>query len=315
MILGVDLGGTRIRAARLDDALTILERDETLTLGHEGPDAVIQRMIDLIRVVWPQDTAITGIGVSSPGPLDPATGVVLAPPNLPGWHHVPLAERLRDAFEVPVYVGNDANVAVLAEVARGAARGCRHAIYVTLSTGIGGGVLIDGRLLLGHGGLAAEIGHMVMIIDDQTWRFEQVAAGPALARQARERIAQGADSVMMAMVEGDLSRLDSKIVGQAAMQGDPLATAIVQRAGHIIGLGLTSLLHLFNPEILVIGGGVSKLGSLLFDPMREAMRKSVIYEGYTDRLRIEMAALGEDVSIIGAAALVHTRGGLVPLLE
>ncbi len=315
MILGVDLGGTRIRAARLDDALTILERDETLTLGHEGPDAVIQRMIDLIRVVWPQDTAITGIGVSSPGPLDPATGVVLAPPNLPGWHHVPLAERLRDAFEVPVYVGNDANVAVLAEVARGAARGCRHAIYVTLSTGIGGGVLIDGRLLLGHGGLAAEIGHMVMIIDDQTWRFEQVAAGPALARQARERIAQGADSVMMAMVEGDLSRLDSKIVGQAAMQGDPLATAIVQRAGHVIGLGLTSLLHLFNPEILVIGGGVSKLGSLLFDPMREAMRKSVIYEGYTDRLRIEMAALGEDVSIIGAAALVHTRGGLVPLLE
>ena len=315
MILGVDLGGTRIRAARLDDALTILERDETLTLGHEGPDAVIQRMIDLIRVVWPQDTAITGIGVSSPGPLDPATGVVLAPPNLPGWHHVPLAERLRDAFEVPVYVGNDANVAVLAEVARGAARGCRHAIYVTLSTGIGGGVLIDGRLLLGHGGLAAEIGQMIMIIDDQAWRFEQVAAGPALARQARERIAQGADSVMMAMVEGDLSRLDSKIVGQAAMQGDPLATAIVQRAGHVIGLGLTSLLHLFNPEILVIGGGVSKLGSLLFDPMREAMRKSVIYEGYTDRLRIEMAALGEDVSIIGAAALVHTRGGLVPLLE
>ena len=315
MILGVDLGGTRIRAARLDDALTILERDETLTLGHEGPDAVIQRMIDLIREVWPQDATVTGIGVSSPGPLDPATGVVLAPPNLPGWHHVPLAERLRDAFEVPVYVGNDANVAVLAEVARGAARGCRHAIYVTLSTGIGGGVLIDGRLLLGHGGLAAEIGQMIMIIDDQAWRFEQVAAGPALARQARERITQGADSVMVAMVEGDLSRLDSKIVGQAAMQGDPLATAIVQRAGHVIGLGLTSLLHLFNPEILVIGGGVSKLGSLLFDPMREAMRKSVIYEGYTDRLRIEMAALGEDVSIIGAAALVHTRGGLVPLLE
>lgn len=315
MIIGVDLGGTRIRAALLDDNLSILMRDETLTLGEEGPDAVIGRMADLIRSVWPQGESVLGIGVSSPGPLDPVTGVVLAPPNLPGWHHVPLAQRLNEAFRVPVYVGNDANVAVLAEVARGAARGCKHAIYVTLSTGIGGGVLIDGRLLLGHGGFAAEIGHMVMLINGHELRFEQAAAGPALAKQARERIEQGAESIISQLVQGDLSRIDSKIVGQAAAQGDALALEIVQRAGRLIGLGLTSLLHLFNPEIVVIGGGVSKMGSLLLDPMRAAIRESVIYEGYIDRLRIEMAALGEDVSIIGAAALVHTQGGQVPLLE
>jgi glucokinase len=315
MIIGVDLGGTRIRAALLDDNLSILMRDETLTLGEEGPDAVIGRMMDLIRNVWPQSGPVLGVGVSSPGPLDPVTGVVLAPPNLPGWHHVPLAQRLKEAFNVPVYVGNDANVAVLAEVARGAARGCKHAIYVTLSTGIGGGVLIDGRLLLGHGGFAAEIGHMVMLINGQELRFEQAAAGPALAKQARERIEQGAESIISQLVQGDLSRIDSKIVGQAAAQGDALALEIVQRAGRLIGLGLTSLLHLFNPEILVIGGGVSKMGSLLLDPMRAAIRESVIYEGYIDRLRIEMAALGEDVSIIGAAALVHTQGGQAPLLE
>lgn len=315
MIIGVDLGGTRIRAALLDDNLSILMRDETLTLGEEGPDAVIGRMTDLIRSVWPQGDSVLGIGVSSPGPLDPVTGVVLAPPNLPGWHHVPLAQRLNEAFRVPVYVGNDANVAVLAEVARGAARGCKHAIYVTLSTGIGGGVLIDGRLLLGHGGFAAEIGHMVMLINGQELRFEQAAAGPALAKQARERIEQGAESIITQLVQGDLSRIDSKIVGQAAAQGDALALEIVQRAGRLIGLGLTSLLHLFNPEIVVIGGGVSKIGSLLLDPMRAAIRESVIYEGYIDRLRVEMAALGEDVSIIGAAALVHTQGGQVPLLE
>lgn len=315
MIIGVDLGGTRIRAALLDDNLSILMRDETLTLGEEGPDAVIGRMADLIRSVWPQGDSVLGIGVSSPGPLDPVTGVVLAPPNLPGWHHVPLAQRLNEAFRVPVYVGNDANVAVLAEVARGTARGCKHAIYVTLSTGIGGGVLIDGRLLLGHGGFAAEIGHMVMLINGQELRFEQAAAGPALAKQARERIEQGAESIITQLVQGDLSRIDSKIVGQAAAQGDALALEIVQRAGRLIGLGLTSLLHLFNPEIVVIGGGVSKMGSLLLDPMRAAIRESVIYEGYIDRLRIEMAALGEDVSIIGAAALVHTQGGQVPLLE
>jgi glucokinase len=315
MIIGVDLGGTRIRAACLDDRLNILVRDETLTLGEEGPDRVIERMIELIRKVWPESEPVLGIGVSSPGPLDPVTGVVLAPPNLPGWYHIPLAQRLREAFNVPTYVGNDANVAVLAEVARGAAKGCKHAIYVTLSTGIGGGVLIDGRLLLGHGGFAAEIGHMVMIINGKELRFEQEAAGPALAKHAQERIQQGASSVMSEMVNGDLSRIDSKIVGLAGQQGDPLAVEIVQRAGRVIGLGLTSLLHLFNPEIIVIGGGVSKIGSLLFDPMRAAIRESVIYEGYINRLRIEMAALGEDVSIIGAAALVHTQGGQVPLLE
>lgn len=315
MIIGVDLGGTRIRAACLDDNLNILTRAETLTLGEEGPDRVIERMIDLIHSVWPAGAPVLGIGVSSPGPLDPVTGVVLAPPNLPGWHHIPLAQRLHETFHVPTYVGNDANVAVLAEVARGAAKGCKHVIYVTLSTGIGGGVLIDGRLLLGHGGFAAEIGHMVMLINGKELRFEQEAAGPALAKHAQERIEKGASSIMQTMVDGDISRIDSKIVGQAAQRGDPLAVEIVQRAGHIIGLGLTSLLHLFNPEIIVIGGGVSKIGSLLLDPMRVAMRESVIYEGYIDRLRIEMAALGEDVSIIGAAALVHTKGGQVPLLE
>ncbi|MBZ0302314.1 MAG: ROK family protein, partial [Anaerolineae bacterium] len=170
MIIGVDLGGTRIRVARLDEDLNILARDETLTLGQDGPDRVIERMIDLIGRLWPQDDIVTGIGVSSPGPLDPLTGVVLAPPNLPGWHHVPLAQRLQQAFKVPTYVGNDANVAVLAEVARGAARGCKHAIYVTLSTCIGGGVLIDGRLLLGHRGFAGHVGHMLMIIDGQELR-------------------------------------------------------------------------------------------------------------------------------------------------
>ncbi|HLV37424.1 MAG TPA: ROK family protein [Spirillospora sp.] len=314
MIIGVDLGGTRIRAARLDDDLNILLRDETLTLADEGPDRVIGRIIDLIRAVWPPQAEVTGIGVSSPGPLDPVTGVVLAPPNLTGWHHVPLAQRLREVFNVPTYIGNDANVAVLAEVSRGAAQGCKHAIYVTLSTGIGGGVLIDGRLLLGHRGFAAHVGHMLMVIDGQELRLEQVAAGPAIARQARERIERGDSSVIRDLVQGDLTRIDSRIVGQAAQQGDPLALEIVQRAGRIIGLGLTSLLHLFNPEIIVIGGGVSKIGDLLLDPMRAAIRESVIYEGYIDQLRIEMAALGEDVSIIGAAALVHTQGGMIPLL-
>ena len=312
VILAVDLGGTRMRAARLDEQLNILQRAEVPTLAAQGPDSVIERMIALIREVWPQDgAAVSSIGVSSPGPLNPATGVVLAPPNLPGWHNVPLAERLQQALGVPVYLGNDANVAVLAEVARGAAQGCKHAIYLTLSTGIGGGVLVDGRLLLGQEGFAAEVGHMLLVVDDKVTSLEKEAAGLALAGQAWAQLEQGRESLLYGLAGGDLARIDGALIGQAAQQGDPLALEIVTRAGRMIGIGIASLLHLFNPQVIVIGGSVSNLGELLFKPMRAAVEASVIDAGYIQNLRIEKSALGENVSIIGAAALAQTRGGLL----
>lgn len=314
-IIGVDLGGSRIRVARLDPDLNILERQETATLAEEGPDRVIGRMSDLIRALLPKDgTPVMGIGVSSPGPLNPFTGVVLAPPNLPGWHSIPLAQILQDAFDVPAYVGNDANVAVLAEAARGAAKGCKHAIYITLSTGIGGGVLIDGRLLLGKEGFGAEIGHTILVVDGRVSSLEKEAAGPAIARQTRVRIARGEQSVIKQMVGGELARIDSRIVSEAARQGDELALSIVRRTGWIIGLGMVSLLHLFNPEIIVFGGSVSNMGEMLFEPIRKTIRENVLDEGYLNGLRIEMAALGDNVSVVGGAALVLTQGG-VSLLE
>jgi glucokinase len=226
---------------------------------------------------------------------------------------VPLAARLNAAFGVPVYIGKDTNVAVLAETARGAAQGCRDVVYITLSTGIGAGVLVDGRLLVGHGGLATEVGSMWMLIDGQAMRFESAAAGPALAQRARERLQQGAQSLMTDLVAGDWQQVGTTTLGQAAQQGDALALEIVQQAGYIIGLGLTTVLHLFNPEILVIGGGVSKIGEPLLTPLRQTIHDHVIYDGYIKTLRIEQAALGDDVSIIGGAALVRSRGGLAPL--
>ena len=315
-IIGVDLGGTQLRAARLDYRLEIVDRRETPTQAHEGPDAVIERMIALIRSVWPKaDDTVIGIGVSSPGPLDPLTGVVLAPLNLPGWNAIPLAQRLREVFPVPVYVGNDANVAVLAEAARGAAQGCKHAIYITVSTGIGSGIMVDGRLLLGHSGIAGEAGYMMLIVDGKGDYLEHAAAGPALAKQAREQIEAGRESLVLTLAGGDISSIDSKIVGQAARAGDALALEIVHRAGYVLGLGMVSLLHLFNPEILMIGGGVTNLGDLLFEPMRTAMKEFAVHESYLDELRIERPMLGEDVSIVGAAALVRTQGGLLPFLK
>lgn len=312
VIIGVDLGGTRIRSARLDSALNMLQREETLTLADEGLEPTLARIKALIRRTLPTDgTPVTGIGISAPGPLNPETGVIVAPPNLPGWKHVPLGDILREEFGVPVFVGNDANVAALAEVSRGAARGYRHAIYITVSTGIGSGIVIDGRLLLGDVGLAAEAGHMVMIVEDHVSTLEEEAAGPDMADQARERIRGGEASLMEEMVDGDLQRITGSVVGRAAIDGDPLALAIVKRSGWIIGLGIVNLLHLFNPQIVIVGGGVSNLGDLLFKPMREAIETHAISDLYWQNLILTTPDLGEDVSIIGAAALVVTKGGVI----
>ena len=316
IIIGVDLGGTRIRVAQLNHKLDILTRQETLTLAGEGLDSTIARIKQQIRAALPTDgTHVTGIGISSPGPLNPLTGVIVSPPNLPGWHNVPLGDILHTEFGIPVYVGNDANVAALAETIRGAARGYRHVVFITISTGIGGGIIVDGKLLQGKEGLAAEAGQIILVVGGRISTLEKEAAGPALARQARARIEAGESSTITAMVGGDLDKIDGAIVGRAAQNGDTLALDIVRYGGHMVGLGIASLLHLFNPEIIVLGGGVSQLGNLLIDPLRKAMETYTIDEAYWRNLRIVPAELGENVSIFGAGALVVTRGGVDDVAE
>lgn len=317
LIIGIDFGGTRIRAARLDGHLNILAREEMLTLADQGLESTLERIKAAIRAVMPTDgTPISGIGISSPGPLNPASGVVVAPPNLPGWHNVPLAAMMRKTFGVAVFINNDANVAALAETVRGAARGCRHVIYLTISTGIGSGVIVDGRMLLGKEGLAAEAGSMLLLIGDQVIRLEREAAGPEFARHAKNRIMQGEKSRIYDLVKGDLNSIEGSIVGQAALEGDVLALEVVRHCARIIGIGIANLLHLFNPEMVVIGGGVAlNLGDLLFEPLTAAIHTYTIDRAYWETLRIVRSALGEDVSIIGAAALVPTQGGVMDVGE
>lgn len=313
-IIGVDLGGTRLRAALMDDDLAIHARHEVLTEAEDGFEATLGRMKQLIRAAMPpSDEPLLGIGVSVPGPTNPFKGVVELGTNLAGWHDIPLANLLQDEFGVPVFLGNDANVAALAEATRGAARGYRHIIFITVSTGIGSGIIVDGHLLLGKEGLAAEAGHIVMLLDGEFTTLEKQAAGPSLARQARERIQAGEASIMAGMVDGDLEKITGKTVGGAVLAGDTLANAIVSRAGTILGGGMASLLHIFNPEILVFGGGVSTIGEPLFQPMRAAIEANCIDKAYWRNLKIEPAALGENVSLIGAGALVMTRGGVEDL--
>jgi len=312
-IIGVDLGGTRLRVAQIDRDMNIVDRKEILTLASQGSESTIERMKEMIRQMLPtgSNTLVTGIGISAPGPSNPNTGVVVAPPNLPGWHNVPLVQILQKEFGYSTYLGNDANVAALAEIARGAARGFRHVIFITVSTGIGGGVVSDGRLLLGKDGLGAELGHIQMIVDgDHVSSLEKEAAGPALARKAVAAMQAGQASIMRDMVSGDLTQVNGSTVGEAAANGDALALSIVERAGFILGLGMVTFLHVFNPEIIVFGGGVSTLGDLLFNPMRDAIRKHALDSSYWETLEIRPAELGENVSLVGAAALVVTKGGV-----
>lgn len=318
VVISVDMGGTRIRSARLDEHLNILERKATYTQAEQGLEASLNRIKHMIREVMPTDgEPVMGIGISAPGPLNPATGVVVAPPNLPGWHNVPLGDILYEEFGVPVYVGNDANVAALAEYLRGAAQGdYRHIIYLTHSTGVGSGIIADGRLLLGRGGLAAEAGHLPILLEgDRVSTVEEECAGPDMANQARNRLLAGEPSMIADLVDGDLSKITGSTVGQAAQNGDPMALSIVRRSGMVLGLCVVSLLHLFNPEIIVIGGGVSNLGDLIFDPLRETVKKYIRDEEYIRDVPILHAALGDDVSIIGAAALVPTKGGVSDVVE
>lgn len=310
VIIGVDLGGTQMRAARFDAKLNILERVAELTHSEQGPERGMKRLLDVIAQVMPDDRkSVMGIGVSAPGPINPHTGTIVAPPNLPGWSNAPLRKLIHERFGCTTYLGNDANVAALAEATRGAAQGSRYVIYLTVSTGIGSGIIDDGHLVLGASGLGAEAGHMIMTADGQVLDLEEIAAGPAIAARAVQRLKAGEPSRIRDMVNGDLDQVTAKIVGQAAAAGDPLAVELIRHAGFMVGLGIASLMHLFNPQIVVVGGGVSKTGDLLFEPMREAVHHYTLDPAYCEQVPIVPAGLGDDVALIGAAALVLTRGG------
>ncbi|HVO44038.1 MAG TPA: ROK family protein [Aggregatilineales bacterium] len=306
VVIGIDLGGTRIRAACMDTDLNMLTRSETLTLDKEGQDAVVQRMIEQARAVWPSNgDAVKSVGISAPGPVNPVARLLVAPPNLLGWHNVPLGRLLTDALGVTTYLGNDANLAALAESKLGAARGYQHVVYLTQSTGIGSGILVNGEMLVGSKGLGAEAGHMMMYVDNErVATLEKEAAGTALGRQARAAIEAGTPSAILDLAGGDPAAIKGYMVGEAAKAGDPLGVKLIERAGMFMGLGIVSLLHLFNPEIVVIGGGVAEGNwDMLIGPMHQAIEANAMDPDYWIDLKIVQAQLGENVSIIGAGAL------------
>lgn len=304
MILSIDFGGTRTRVGWFSSDLSLLARDEAPSHTDESSDSVIQRIIELARRVVPPNTQPSAIGICAPGP-QAYTGLIMYAATLPGWDRVPLAETISAAFGgAPAHMENDANLAALAEYHFGAARGCDPALYLTVSTGIGGGAVINGELFTGWRGLAIEPGHIKFPAPDgKVYSLEALSSGTGIGRLARKRLASSQAPSSLR----DLSIVDGKAVGEAAAQGDPLALEVVQEAGRWLGLGLVALVHVFNPQVVVIGGSVVNLGDLIFTPARQTLAEYLIDPAFNDPQLLRPAQLGDDVCLMGAAYHAHRK--------
>lgn len=319
-IVGVDLGGTKILTARCDLAGRVLAQARLPTRADEGQEAVLGRIFDTIRAVLADcDPAqLLGVGIGTPGSLDVATGVLFNPSNLPGWTEIPLRALLRGWLQeqygriVRVEVGNDANAAALGEYRFGAGAaypGLRHMVYMTVSTGIGGGIISDGRLLLGRRGMAGEVGHITVDVHGPRCAcgnigcLEVLAAGPAIARAGAALVAQGRAPILAQLVDGEPARVTGELVVQAAGQADPDAGALLAQIGYYLGVGVVTMIHLFNPELVCIGGGVSNAGAMLFDPLIATV-DALALPSMRAGVDIVPARLGDQVGVLGAAALV-----------
>jgi glucokinase len=307
--LAIDFGGTRIRAAWFSPDLRMVARHEALTNAAEGPIRVVKRVIQSGQQAVPSGATILAIGIAAPGPLSPLTGVIYHADTLPGWENVPLGPLVSAAFKgVPVFVHNDANLAALAEHQQGAGRKfglfADPMLYLTISTGIGGGVIIGGQLFSGWSGLAAEPGHMPFrMADGSVKKWEQLASGTALGLAAQERLATWEGDTVLRQA----TPLDGQAVGTAALKGDPLALAVVEGAAEWLGLGLVSLIHLFSPEKIVLGGSVTQLGDLLLAPAKRVIEAHILDPLFLPRDLIRLATLGDDAGLIGAALYAHQR--------
>jgi glucokinase len=316
LILGVDLGGTKILTAVVDPKGEIVSRDHSVTPSAKGPESVVQAILDSAERTLQQagirPSDLRTIGVGAPGLSDPQTGVLFTSPNLPGWDNVPLGDIVQEKFGQKVFLINDGNAAAVGEFYFGAGRASRNFIYVTLSTGIGGGIMIDGRIYTGANGTAGEIGHMT--IDPQgppcncgnIGCWEQLGSGTALAREARSEILAGAPTSILNRAGGDPEKVNAEIIHRAAEEGDSLAMELIARTGMYVGIGLANLINIFNPERIVIGGGLSNIGDMLLEPAyREAERRA--FQQSFQAVRFLRAELGRNSGVLGAAAFAHEQ--------
>ncbi len=317
-IVGIDLGGTNIVSGCVAEDGSVIHGVRSIPTGAEGgPDAVVQRIIAVAKESISETRAavpaaeIIGLGVGAPGPLDTRSGVVLLTPNL-GWVNMPLRQRLQDGLGLRTALDNDANCAVLGEWWMGAARGTRHAVGLTIGTGIGGGIIIDGRLYHGASDIAGEVGHMTIDANGRHCKcgnygcVEAYASGPNIALRATEAIRTGAASSLASYVGGDLGRITAQTVYEAAQAGDELAIDVVRDTARFLGAAVASLINIFNPEAVVIMGGVTHAGDSLFEPLRREVSRRA-FKPAVQVCRIVPGQLTGVAGVYGAARAFHEQ--------
>ncbi len=310
--LGVDIGGTKVAVGIVDASGQIITEARRPMVANGTAEAGLEAVIGAI------DSLITthevrGIGICAPGPLDPWTGVVINPPNLPCWRNFPLAEKIREKYRVPVKVENDANAAGLAETKWGAARGYRYVFYATVGTGIGTGIVFDGSIYDGKTGSAGEGGHVS--IDYRGPRchcgklgcIEILAAGPAIGVRARTRLAENSSrgAAILELAHGDLAAVTSEHVGKAYAAGDALAREILEETVQLITVWLGNMVDLLDPDVLVMGGGVAAMLSPFFGEIKEHLPKWCV-NPYVSKIPLLLAHYKADAGIAGGAALCGT---------
>ncbi|MEW6619426.1 MAG: ROK family protein [bacterium] len=316
-VIAVDLGGTNIRAAVVDQTGKIIEKKDTATKVSEGHEVVIQQMKELIQDVIKEVSfqQIVGIGIGSPGPLDTKTGVIIDTPNL-GWKNVALKETIEEEFHLPTYVDNDGNLAALGEKWLGAGKEVENLVCLTLGTGIGGGIIINGEIFHGSNDAAGEVGHI--IVEPNGLRcgcgnygcMEAYASGQGITKRTTYAIKQGTTTIISELVQNQLERITPLVVYQAAIKGDEVANYILKETGRYLGIGIVSIVNVLNPQLVVIGGKVAQIGDLLLQYVKEEVTKRTYLEP-CKRISIVLAQRGDDAGLIGAAKMVLQKEGFI----
>lgn len=304
--IAVDIGGTQLRAALYPE--TGIEAITLKAIPTVGDQPSIERLMDLIASVWPDEDKVETIALGVAGAVNPATGVIYRAPNIRNWDLMPIVDVIQSRFNTRTLLGNDANLAALGEYKYGAGVGHHDLVYLTVSTGIGGGVIINDRLLLGARGLAAEVGHFTVWPGGplcgcgHRGHLESISSGTGIAHYVSAQIVEGKPCALASLG----LPINARTVAEAAREGDALCVEAFNRAGEFLGRGIADLLHLFDPTIVILGGGVIKSGSLIMDPVKKSLQESVMSQEYLQGFTLTTAQLGDRVGIVGALALARS---------
>jgi len=309
LVVGVDVGGTKVAAGLVDANGEITSQTRVPMVSTASADEGLSAVLQAIAEVLPNgEGQVSGIGICAPGPLDPTTGVILNPPNVPCWRDFPLAEAVQKVYRVPVHVDNDANAAALAEARWGAGRGYQSVFYATVGTGIGTGIIFDGHIFHGRTGAAGEGGHVSIDYRGPLCKcgkpgcIEVFASGTAIGKRARQQIADGGKSSMPYLAGGSLDAVTGEIVGKAFASGDPLATEILTETAEMVALWLGNIIDLLDPHVIVIGGGAAALIQPFFDRIRRRIPQLTV-NPRANEVPIVASRYGADSGIAGGAAL------------